>query len=61
MGCVQCHGPTLQGSSSPTRRPDDATTSSPADLTTVCGGPFTGHPLIYGLDDIYTTIDRGEV
>ena len=29
------------------------------DLTTVCGGPYTGHPLIYGQRDIYTTIEQG--
>ena len=29
------------------------------NLTTVCGGPFTGHALIYGLNDIYTTIEQG--
>ena len=29
------------------------------NLTTVCGGPLTGHPLIYGLNDIYTTIEQG--
>ena len=57
VGCVNCHGPTLQGSvilntqtGTPIRTPN---------LTTVCGGPFTGHPLIYGLKDIQTTIEQG--
>jgi len=57
VGCVNCHGPTLQGSvilntqtGIPIRTPN---------LTTVCGGPFTGHPLIYGLRDIQTTIEQG--
>ena len=61
VGCVQCHGPTLQGSLIPnTLTPDDPYDVQPTpDLTTVCGGPFTGHPLIYGLDDIYTTIEQG--
>jgi cytochrome c553 len=57
VGCVRCHGPTLQGS-----RILDTTTGSPVitpNLTTVCGGPFTGHVLIYGQDDIYTTIEQG--
>lgn len=60
VGCVQCHGPTLQGSRIPntqTQDPYDAFLTP--NLTTVCGGPFTGHPLIYGLRDIYTTIDQG--
>jgi len=61
VGCVQCHGPTLQGSLIPnTKTPDDPYDVQPTpNLTTVCGGPFTGHPLIYGLDDIYTTIEQG--
>jgi mono/diheme cytochrome c family protein len=57
VGCVQCHGPTLQGS-----RILDTKTGLPVltpNLTTVCGGPWTGHPLIYGLRDIYTTIEQG--
>ena len=61
VGCVQCHGPTLQGSLIPnTQTPDDPYDVQPTpNLTTVCGGPFTGHPLIYGLNDIYTTIEQG--
>jgi hypothetical protein len=57
VGCVQCHGPTLEGG-----RILDPTTQTPIitpDLTTVCGGPWTGHPAIHGLDDIYTTIEQG--
>ena len=57
VGCVRCHGPTLQGA-----RIVDTTTQNPIitpNLTTVCGGPFTGHPLIYGQKDIYTTIEQG--
>lgn len=61
VGCVQCHGPTLQGALIPnTLTPDDPYDVQPTpDLTTVCGGRFTGHPLIYSLDDIYTTIEQG--
>lgn len=61
VGCVQCHGPTLEGG----RIPNTQTPDNPNDvvltpnLTTVCGGPFTGHTLIYTLDDIYTTIEQG--
>ena len=57
IGCVRCHGPELRGGLIA-----DATTGTPIqtpDLTTVCGGPFTGHPLIYGLRDIYTVVDQG--
>jgi mono/diheme cytochrome c family protein len=61
VGCVQCHGPTLEGSLIPnTATPDDpADVIQTPNLTTVCGGPWTGHPLIYGQDDIYTTIEQG--
>jgi mono/diheme cytochrome c family protein len=57
VGCVRCHGPELQGSVIL-----NTTTNTPVvtpNLTTVCGGPFTGHPAIYGLNDIYTTIEQG--
>ena len=33
----------------------------PPNLTTVCGGPNTGHTLIKSLDDIYTTIEQGRI
>jgi mono/diheme cytochrome c family protein len=57
VGCVQCHGPTLEGG-----RILNPTTQTPIitpNLTTVCGGPFDGHLLIYSLKDIYTTIEQG--
>ena len=57
VGCTRCHGPTLEGA-----RILDTVTQNPIvtpNLRTVCGGPFTGHPLIYGQDDIYTTIEQG--
>lgn len=57
IGCVRCHGPELRGSVIA-----DPTTGIPRpvpDLTTVCGGPYTGHPLIYGLRDVYTVIEQG--
>jgi hypothetical protein len=57
VGCVQCHGDTLQGG---VIIGEDGVTPRPVpDLTTVCGGPFTGHPAIHGLDDIITTIEQG--
>jgi mono/diheme cytochrome c family protein len=57
VGCVRCHGPELRGAVIA-----DPTTGTPIqtpNLTTVCGGPYTGHPLIYGLRDIYTVIEQG--
>src|SRR5262245_59972865 len=57
VGCVNYHGQSLQGSvilNTATQTP-----RTTPDLTTVCGGPFTGHPLIYGLRDIQTTIEQG--
>ena len=61
VGCVQCHGPTREGSLIlNTLAPDAPNDVGPTpNLTTVCGGPFTNHPLIYGLRDIYTTIEQG--
>jgi len=60
VGCVRCHGSELKGSRILGQavggvQPVIAT----PNLTTVCGGQFTGHPLIYGLKDIYTTIEQG--
>ena len=57
VGCVQCHGPTLEGGR--ILNPNTQTPIITPDLTTVCGGPFKGHPLIYSLKDIYTTIEQG--
>ena len=61
VGCVQCHGPTLEGGRIlNTETVDDLNDVIPTpNLRTVCGGPFTGHSLIYGLGDIYTTIEQG--
>lgn len=56
-GCVQCHGPTLEGGR--ILNPNTETPIITPNLTTVCGGPFHGHPLIYSLKDIYTTIEQG--
>jgi mono/diheme cytochrome c family protein len=57
VGCVNCHGPTLEGSV--ILNTQTGTPIQTPNLTTVCGGPFTGHPLIYGLRDIQTTIEQG--
>ena len=64
IGCVRCHGPELRGGL-PVAVPGELDSngnpvySLSANLTTVCGGPFTGHPLIKSLGDIYTTIQQG--
>jgi hypothetical protein len=57
IGCVRCHGPNLSGS----KILDTATGAvvNTPNLTTVCGGPWTGHTLIYSLNDIYITIMQG--
>jgi mono/diheme cytochrome c family protein len=61
VGCVQCHGPTLEGGLiANTETPDDPFDVRAApNLRTVCGGPWHGHPAIHGLEDIYTTIEQG--
>jgi mono/diheme cytochrome c family protein len=61
VGCVRCHGPELRGSviqAGVDANGDLAFVATP-NLTTVCGGPNTGHPLIKSLEDIYTTIEEG--
>jgi mono/diheme cytochrome c family protein len=57
VGCVRCHGPELRGGVIPFQ----GAYTYPTDLTTICGGPSTGHALILSLDDIYTTIERGRL
>ena len=57
VGCVRCHGTELKGSVIV----DPATGGGipVPNLTTVCGGPWTGHPRIYSIADVYETIERG--
>jgi mono/diheme cytochrome c family protein len=55
VGCVRCHGPELRGGVIGFQ----GGYVYPPDLTTICGGPNTGHPSILSLDDIYTTIEQG--
>jgi hypothetical protein len=57
IGCTRCHGPSLEGSKI-LNTVNNSVVPTP-DLTTVCGGPWTGHPLIYSLNDIYITIQQG--
>jgi mono/diheme cytochrome c family protein len=55
VGCVRCHGPDLTGGIIQA----GANYYFPPDLTTVCGGPSTGHAAIYSIDDIYQVIAEG--
>lgn len=57
VGCVQCHGSELQGSR--ILNTETQTVVPTPNLQTVCGGPYTGHPRIYGMRDIVTTIEQG--
>ncbi|MEA2555938.1 MAG: cytochrome c oxidase cbb3-type subunit [Actinomycetota bacterium] len=63
IGCTNCHGPELKGGTVRQRGVDpvtgDVLASHPANLSTVCGGPFTGHPLIWDISDIRGTIVNG--
>ena len=55
VGCVRCHGPELRGGVISFQ----GGYAYPPDLTTICGGPNTGHPKILSLEDIYTTVEQG--
>lgn len=55
VGCVRCHGPDLTGGIVQAGN----TFAFPPDLTTICGGPSTGHAAIYSVDDIYQVIEEG--
>jgi hypothetical protein len=57
IGCVRCHGPSLSGSKILDTKTGQVVPTP--NLTTVCGGPWTGHSLIYSLNDIYITIMQG--
>jgi mono/diheme cytochrome c family protein len=59
IGCVRCHGQGLTGSLIPNTAVPGGPPIPTPNLTTVCGGPWTGHVKIYSLDDIYTTIEQG--
>ena len=63
IGCTRCHGPELKGGTVIQRGVDPITgavlTGYPANLSTICGGPFTGHPQIWDVSDITGTIVNG--
>lgn len=64
IGCTRCHGPELKGGTVIQRGVDPVTgavlVGTPANLSTVCGGPFfPGHMQIWDVSDITGTIVNG--
>jgi mono/diheme cytochrome c family protein len=61
VGCVRCHGPELRGGVIVAGALPDGSPNYqyPPNLTTVCGGPSEGHPLIKSVADITATIEQG--
>jgi mono/diheme cytochrome c family protein len=57
FGCVRCHGEGLAGGFNYF----NGTVVAVPDLTTVCGGPNTGHPQIKSLADVVNTIAEGRL
>jgi len=55
FGCVRCHGQGLSGGFNYF----NGTVVAVPDLTTVCGGPNTGHAQIKSLADVINTIAEG--
>jgi mono/diheme cytochrome c family protein len=55
VGCVRCHGPDLTGGIIQS----GTSFAFPPNLTTICGGPNTGHNAIYSTEDIYQVIREG--
>ena len=60
VGCVRCHGNELKGGIINTLDAQgNPSYAYPPNLTTVCGGPNTGHAAIYSTADIYQVIAEG--
>jgi mono/diheme cytochrome c family protein len=60
VGCVRCHGNELQGGViNALDENGNPTLAFPPNLTTICGGPNTGHPAIYSTADITQVISEG--
>jgi|GEM_PF-965543 len=63
IGCTRCHGPELKGGTVIQRGVDPVTGAVlpgyPPNLSTICGGPFTGHQQIWDVSDITGTIVNG--
>lgn len=57
VGCVRCHGPELRGAL--ILNTATGTPLQTPNLTTVCGGPWAGHPMIYSMKDVYTVLYQG--
>jgi mono/diheme cytochrome c family protein len=55
VGCVRCHGPELKGGAIYAL----GKYWNEPNLTTVCGGPYTGHARVTSLDSLYTIIEQG--
>ena len=60
VGCTRCHGNELKGGIINTLDANgNPTYAHPPNLTTLCGGPNTGHNAIFTVDDIYQVISEG--
>jgi mono/diheme cytochrome c family protein len=60
VGCVRCHGNALTGGViNALDSEGKPALAYPPNLTTVCGGPSTGHPRIFTVDDIFQVISEG--
>ena len=60
VGCIRCHGNELQGGViNALDANGNPILAYPPNLTTICGGPNTGHPTIFTIDDIFQVISEG--
>jgi len=60
VGCTRCHGNELQGGViNALDANGNPIYAYPPNLTTICGGPNTGHAAIYSTADIYQVISEG--
>ena len=60
VGCTRCHGNELKGGViNALDASGNPTYAYPPDLTTICGGPNTGHSSIFTVDDIYQVLNEG--
>lgn len=60
VGCTRCHGNELQGGViNALDASGNPIYAYPPNLTTICGGPNTGHAAIFSIDDIFQVISEG--
>jgi len=60
VGCTRCHGNELKGGViSALDANGNPIYAYPPNLTTLCGGPNTGHSAIFTVDDIYQVLQEG--